>query len=326
MELFNEYYNSEVQFLLTLFSFNRPFSEGEAIAAVKDTYVYVPYSNYTNVIEKWIKQGLIEKINDKYYQVNYNFHLNSFAAPLNSLESEFLSDIYDTKEAELFLGQGLNAFSSSPKGSMFDCIKHQNSLGKQTESENINQIVFRKIMSAIYEKQYIEYEYITNTDPTVQKSISIPYRLEYSVFDGRWWLISYNEEQDRTIKSRLENIKAVKPGKKHNIAEDTIHSAILRHIAATPVKLHIADEKKALERCFLCFEDMLDMTAYKLNEKEYELRFKYFDWDQHIIVKKLLYLGENVVVKSPDIIIKELVAELKACQKRIPDRSINLTD
>ena len=87
--------------------------------------------------------------------------------------------------------------------------------------------------------------------------------------------------------------------------------SVLRHVVPEPVVLHIIDEKNALERCFFCFEDMFEMTAYKMNEKEYKLKFMYFDWDLHVIVRKLLYLGENVVLQSPTIIKKEIIDELK---------------
>lgn len=312
MELFNEYYNSEVRFLQSLFSFKRTFSEDEAIAAAKAANVYAPYNDYKNVINKWIESGLIEHCGVQRYQVSHDPQLYSFAAPLNSLEAEYLSDICDTKEASLFLDWAADVILSRPDSSMFDYIKRQNSEGKQSESTKVDSSVFRTILAAIYEKQRVEYDYRTNASPVIQSSTAIPYRLEHSVFDGRWWLISYSEAQDRTIKSRLENIKVVKLCGKHNVTETAIRSAILRHVAPEPVVLRIADKRNALERCLLNFEDMLNMTAYKLSEKEYELRFKYFDWDQQVIVRKLMYLGENVVIKSPATLVDAVIAELQA--------------
>lgn len=314
MELFNEYYNSNVQFLINLFSLNHPFTAKEAITLAResnvDVYCY-DEKNTTKELDKWVGYGLLEKCDEKRYRVSYNSELYPFAAPLNSLESEYLADVISTKEAELFSDWTADSPLHRTDCTVYDYIRRKNSVGKKSEADRVDKEVFRTILSAIYEKRYVEHMYRTNASPKLHSATVIPYRFEYSVFDGRWWLISYNEEQDRTIKSRLENIKSAKLGEEHHTSEETIRAAIMRHIESEPVVLYITNERNTLERCFLLFEDMLDMTAYQLGENKYRLQFRYFDWDQNKIVRQLLYLGENVIVESPAVLIKTLISELR---------------
>lgn len=312
MELFNEYYSSDLQFLLDLFSLNRPFSRQESAALAKKNHVYT-FLNHENAIDSWLKRELFEELPGGQYRVCRELY--PFVTPPNRLEAEYLADICASGESKLFLSQTLleklEKVFPTGESSALDFIKRQNTSGKKNEATGVDAEVFRLLLRAIHGKREIAYDYCTNSDLTPHHARGIPYRLEYSVFDGRWWLISYNAEQDRPIKSKLDNILRVEMAGPHSVDERTICQAIERQKADEPVILRITNEKNALERCFLTFEGMLDMTAFQLGEDEYELRFNYFKWDRHVIVRKLLYLGEYVVAQSPDSIVKELVEELK---------------
>ena len=314
MDLFNEYYSSEMQFLLDLFSLNRPFTLDEAVERARAAHVYAPYDSHVPIVEKWTALGLLEQLPDGTYRIGPG--LRSFALPPNVLEADYLSDICGTAEARLFVPEGVASFFRREGLSALDFIARQNTVGKAKEAAAVPVEVFRALLEAIYQGRRIHYDYRTNAAPTPRSAVGVPYRLEYSVFDGRWWLISYNEAEDRSIKSRLENILAVRPGQVHRVAEETIRAAITRNLAAEPVVLHIRNRKNVLERCFLLFESMPDMTAFQLGEDEYRLCFRYFRWDNHVIVRRLLYLGENVTARSPSSIVEELKGELRAALLR----------
>lgn len=316
MDLFNEYYNSDVQFLMDLFSLEQPFTREKALVLAKANHVYAEYGNHMAALEKWIRCGLIQRVGPDMFQISKEKKLHRFAAPPNKLELEYLSDICGTEEARLFLSPDTAHKFSHPGPNSLDYIWRQNAAGKKKAMESVDQEVFQGLLRAIYERRAVEETYCTGTDATIRQGKMIPYRLEYSVFDGRWWLISYHAEDKRAIKSVLGNIKTVRLAEKHTVDEAQIRDAILRNVAEEPVVLRIRNIKNGLERCFLAFENMLDISAYKLSDVEYELSFHYFSWDKNIIVRKLLYLGECVTLISPADLRASMIESLQNAIKR----------
>lgn len=311
MELFNEYYNSDVQFLLDLFSLKQPFTKEKALALARANHTYAEYGDHMSSLKKWVRCGLIEETGPDLFQISKEKALHRFAAPPNKLELEYLSDICGTEEAGLFLSSDIISKFSQPGPNSLDYIWRQNTFGKKSGVESVDREVFQGLLQAIYERRAVEEEYCTRDDAAIRHGKTIPYRLEYSVFDGRWWLISYHAEDGRVIKSSLGNIKSVRLVEKHGVGEEQIREAILRNIADEPVVLRIQNIKNGLERCFFTFENMLDISACKLSDIEYELSFRYFRWDRNIIVRKLLYLGECVTLISPADIRNDLIEALQ---------------
>lgn len=310
MNLFNEYYNSDVQFLFDLFSLEQPFTKDKALALARANHVYAEYGDHMASLNKWVRCGLLEETAPDQFQICKNKKLCRFAASPNRLELEYLADICSTGEAERFLSPNtLSKFSQSDPNRL-DYIWRQNAVGKKTAADAVERVVFQELLRAIYEHRAVEETYCTRNDAAIHHGKTIPYRLEYSVFDGRWWLISYHIEDERVIKSALGNIKSVRLAEKHMVDEAQIREAILCNIVDEPVVLHIRNVKNGLERCFLTFENMLDMSAYKLDDIEYELSFRYFRWDRNVIVRKLLYLGECVTLISPADIRNDLIEML----------------
>ena len=93
MKLFNQYYNSDVQFLLDIFSLNRPFSCQEACEIARHNHAYAEYNDYRNSYKKWLDAGLLTTTETGELKVNDLDGLQPFAAPLNCLETDYLSAI-----------------------------------------------------------------------------------------------------------------------------------------------------------------------------------------------------------------------------------------
>lgn len=313
MELFHKFYNSDVQFLLELFAFNRPFSMEEMIETAERCHVYAPYGNLWKRIEKHINAKILEKCSDKvHYQINTQ--LNSFAAPLNKIETDCLQALCRTEEAELLISDELRERIPTQENSCYRYIRTHCAAGKSIELQKQSPETVRNVLRAIREGRWITYQFCTNRSEQRQNGSCIPFRIEVSGFDGRWWLISYLPEENRAIKSRLENLSGVRIGEKHNLPEEVIRQGIEKKLMMEKVVLRICSSDKlhnTLERCFITFESMLDIEAFKLNETEYEIRFRCFEWDEKLIVRKLLWLGKDVTAIAPSVIVEGVKEELR---------------
>lgn len=313
MELFHKYYNSDVQFLLEMFAFNRPFSQKELLEMAERCHVYAPYGNLWKGIEKHTDAKIIEKCSDE-VQYQINPRLNSFAAPLNKIENDCLQALSRTEEAKLLISDELREKIPSQENSYYNYIRTHSAAGKSIELQKQSPETVRNVLRAIREGRWITYQFCTNRSEERKTGSCIPFRIEVSGFDGRWWLISYLPEENRPIKSRLENMSEVKLGKIHNLSEEVIRQGIEKKLMSEKVVLRISSSDKlhnSLERCFITFESMLDIEAYKLSESEYEIRFRCFEWDEKLVVRKLLWLGKDVTAIAPSIIVEGVKEELR---------------
>lgn len=326
MNLFNEYYSSEMQFMLTIFALNRPFSLEEACRIAEMSHIYSDryrlIESTKSLLDKWVNNDLlkiIEAHNKTLYAVPtirdtsnaLNKIIQPFVMPINNIESEYLTEVLKTKEAALFFDKVPDCIKDIESSKKFSCIRNCYSQGRMSEFQTISHDNFTKIIHAIYERKRITYSYTTRTDSVPKICNIIPYRIEFSVFDGRWWLILYDEEKDDTVKARLQNIHNVSLSVRHNIDEAIIKKAIKRHLSEQYAVLQIKNQNNAFERCYMLFEDMPDMSSKRRDSDKAELKFRFFDWDKELIIKKLLYLGKYVTLVEPKEIVNEVIYRLK---------------
>lgn len=326
MNLFNEYYSSEMQFILTIFALNRPFSLEEACRIAETSHIYADryrlMESVRALLDKWVNNDLlkiIEANNKTLYAVStirdtsnaLNKIIQPFVMPINNIESEYLAEAFRTNEAALFFDKVPDCIKGLESSEKFSCIRNCYSQGRMSEFQAISRDNFTKIIHAIYERRHIAYSYTTRMDPIPKICNIIPYRIEFSVFDGRLWLILYDEEKDDTVKARLKNIHNVSLSDSHNVEEAIIEKAIKRHMSEQYAVLHIKNQNNAFERCYMLFEDMPDMSSKRIDSDKAELKFRFFDWDKELIVKKLLYLGKYVTLVEPKEIVNEVISRLK---------------
>lgn len=306
MKLFQEYHNTDLQYLLHLFSLRKGFTREEACRLAKEYHAF-SCGDFSEILRQWVKYEVLIEKTPGYYTLHPE--LRPFAAAPSLTERQTLSYLLEQEEARLIFPTGAEKLPREDTG-LFACIRPWEPAGKAEELGQLDPTVFRQLLRAIAQGREIRKQYVTAQSAAVQTSVVVPYRFEYSAFDGRWWLISYSRGEDRPIKSRLQNIKAVELLEPHRMQEETIREKILSQLAEEPVVLRIRNRKTALERCFIAFEHMFDLTARRLGEELYELSFRYLRWDGFVILRKLLRLGEQVVLQSPASLKEELKKEL----------------
>lgn len=325
MNLFNEYYSSELQFLFSLFAINRDFSLDDALVFAKRTHIFSPKDNLSasvsELLDKYIEKGFLVRNDDsgtyslkklRKGQLNAGLSLDfvSFAPPMSKLETEYLESTLSNEAFNAFLNcvpEPLKAAGSDVYG-FIEKIAPRAKTDTESTCFGAN---LSMILQAVYEKRKIFYSYRTNSEAELTPCVSVPYRLEYSAFDGRWWVILYDTNRGSTIKARLDNITGIVLSECHNIPEDTIHASIMNHLSSEYAVLKIKNGLNAFERCFILFENMIDISSRIINDDEAELRFRFFDWDTELIVKKLLFLGKNVTLIEPDHIVKKIIERLR---------------
>lgn len=169
---------------------------------------------------------------------------------------------------------------------------------------------FRIILVAIEQGREISYEYMTNRTDQYISAIAVPYRLEYSAYDKRFWLILYDRNTQRTIKAKLNHIRQVAWGALHGLEEKTIRQAIARLKSPESLGLKVVDKKNALERCFLLFEGQERIESTQLDDNSYLITMEYFLFDEEEILRKLLYLGQQVVLVAPAALRQKLIEKI----------------
>ena len=165
---------------------------------------------------------------------------------------------------------------------------------------------FQTLLQAICQQREICYSYRTKDSQDYIRTTCVPWKLEHSVYDSRWWVILYDPTAGRTIKAVLSNLQDVHLGGKHGISEAQILEAMDALKDPEPVRLVVKDTKNALERCFLCFENREFIQTEALGEDLYSLAFTYYRFDTEEILRKLLYLGPAVTLAGPESLKNQL--------------------
>ena len=174
---------------------------------------------------------------------------------------------------------------------------------------------FRDIIKAIRERRMIEYRYRVRDKEGEQTAVCLPWKLEYSAYDRRWWVILYDPKDDRTIKATLNNLRDVHILSESLVPDQKISSAMETLRMKKPVELHIRDEHNALQRCFTVFENQEVIGSSYSPETGYVLQLHAFAFDREEILRQLMYLGPNVHLEGPEDLRENLRSRLKNAQR-----------
>lgn len=312
MELFHEYYSGQCQLVLDILARAKAesrFTRGELESIYGEDHVPSPFFD---TLKELTSSGLLDASKDGAYLLGES--LRPMRAPLPALERAYLKYLCHTPEASLFLEPEALERISQNCGDVDEGLFLGILRPPLPPVPEIDPQVFRAILRAIAEGRMISYRYHTQSSGEWKTALhAVPFRLEHSVLDGRWWLLSYSPADGRPIKSRLENLDQVEPEGPHGMDEEALQEITRQKLAPERAVLHILSPKNALERTFLTFDNALDMEAHALEDGSAELSFAWFQFDGRDIVKKLLYLGEAVTLVKPESLREMMREKLEEC-------------
>lgn len=233
----------------------------------------------------------------------------AFALAPGRAELDYLQYILTLPQAELLLDPETRQTLSQAGGDSgpLRAIQHLAPQGEPLPQSPGRDGV-RRLLQAIREKRLVRYRYRTRDTESYRESVVHPWKLEYSAYDRRWWVILYHPQERRTIKARLDNLRDVELLGPSQVAPEEIQAAMERLLEPEPVVLQVRKTRGALERCFLVFENQLFLETEQLSPEAVRLSFQFYRFDQGEILRRLLYLGPAVELLAPQSLREELLA------------------
>lgn len=323
MILFHPLQNRAMQFSLQLLARLRymPLIDGKEIEALGQQFYLDPL--YLETVLKTLEDsGIVslEKQNGKTVGCSRcqtaegNYILPRL--PAGRLEREYLQYILRLPEAELFLPEALRQQLLQPPAAWLEQIQRI-APTEINQARPVEPETFQRILQAIREKRAIRYCYRDKEHEQYVQTQAVPWKLEYSAYDKRWWIILYEPEQKRTVKAVLGNLRQVTLGTKHGLSEQVIREAIDGLcLKDTPVVLRVENIRGALQRCFLLFENQEFIHTQMQDERTFLLSFRYYRFDTEEILRKLMQLGPAVTLLEPASLKQALRKRLTEALKR----------
>ena len=276
MNLFHKYYNRA--FLLALELLAR--LQGGQTVSVREAFELARKKGLTeadSVIKPLLDYEIVQRADNRYY---LNLNYRKLRLPMQQTEKQWLSYMLAMPEARLLLEENLyDRLSEFCGGSdSFDAIQRYAPHAAPCNLQEQEKI--RTLLRAIRGRQNIRYRFRTR-------------------------------EQDRTIKAKLENILEPEPMQTSDVPEEKIEQAMERLLMPEPVRLAVKPEKGAVERCFLVFENQQFEETRQTSHDMVQLSFRWYRFDAHEIVRRLLYLGPMVQLQGPKVLQEELAAVLR---------------
>ena len=232
--------------------------------------------------------------------------------PAGQMEREYLQYILTLPEAELFLSAQTRQALQGETPAWAEHIRRFEPKG-MTLPRDPGPEGFRLLLEAIKTRRYIRYRYRKTGSREWQETKILPWKLEYSAYDRRWWVILYHEDR-RTIKAPLNHLRDLRLGGKSKVTEPEILAAMDQLRENEPVVLRITDSHNALQRCFLTFENQEIRESCRIVEDgqvHYQLTFNWFRFDEAEILRRLMHLGPNVALMGPETLRAKLIKQVE---------------
>ena len=303
MELLNKYQSRVFQFALELLARLEARGSLEE-AAVNDLALRRGLDYGSQVLDPLLAAGVLVR-EDR--SVRLAPGLTPPRLPMSCLEKQFLSQALRLPEASLFLDPETRSTLEAACGeeALLAAVQRYAPQGEDWR-DRIAGEDFRTLLTAIRRRERIVYRYRTREDQTLRQGETLPWKLEYSAYDRRWWVILYDREQDRTIKARLDNLQDIRRAGPGGVPPEAIEAAMDRLLEPEPIVLEVRRTLGTLERCFLVFENQIIQETRQLSGDRFRLVFRWYRFDREELLRRLLYLGPAVTLIRPAALRQEL--------------------
>ncbi len=242
---------------------------------------------------------------------------SSFTTPLSDLEKSYLKALLSDPRIELFLNKKQLAELSSMLSSVnplwtkeqfyyYDCFSDGDPYTDEKYRSN-----FRTLLYAQKKCQYTDIDY-TSPKGTRLHHHYLPARLEYSVKNDKFRLLAlkhtkYNKTKLEILNvARIQNVQLIE---KTFSSDYDLNSLIRNSYYREPLKLHIKNQRNALERAMLHFANYEKNTT-KIDEDTYECLIYYNKSMETELLIEVLSFGPMLIVKGNEWFLKKLKERL----------------
>lgn len=348
LELLNRFQSREMQFSLELFArmAAQPLLTLEQIRAEAQKYGLTAYAGRLMEIltdaglakkqlaqKDTVLQGARRKKTVVYYRIAAD-GMADVRLPMSEIEQEYLQFILDEQmfpEATLFLSAETRQSIPRRPLDRLASIRRDNPKGAPLP-QYPGPEAFRTLMTAIKECRPVRYTYVTKADPDHEiEAVCWPWKLEYSAYDRRWWVIFCDMTDPlhpRSIKSILNHLRNVRFADAPALSPAELDQAMQKAMAALrapePVVLRVTDNKNALKRCCLAFENQEFSSCQYIKSTGqifYRLTFQWYRFDQAEILRQLMYLGPNVTLLEPMGLRQMLLDRVQSALARFDEQA-----
>lgn len=313
MNLFHKYQSRAFQFTLSLLAkLEAQKSLSREDITLLAGRLRLDYAD--QVVQPLCQAGILHKQGDKWVAGE---HFSPFSLPPGKLEQDYLQYILSLSEAQMFLEPETIQALQNAGGDRTALQAVQRMLPQGTPlPHQLGREGMHILLQAIREHRMLRYRYRTREEQCYRESMLQPWKIEYSAYDRRWWVILYDPSEKRTIKACLDNLKDLELREPANTTEMEIEQAMNELLVSEPVVLQVQRTRGALERCFLVFENQLFLETRQMSPEHYQLSFQYYRFDESEILRKLLYLGSAVRLLGPQSLRQKLLELVEMALKR----------
>ena len=307
MKLFNKYQSRALQFALDLLSQLQSAALSSSQVQTLAQQWGLDYAD--QVIQPLCRAGFLEQTADG-YRLTAEDALPRL--PLSAAERSTLAALLQIPESQLFLEPALwERLAALCAGTPAPPSVQRYAPAGEPLPQHPGPEGFRTLLKAAQRRWLIRYTYYSRDHQTIPRQAeALPWKLEYSAYDRRWWVILYDPGQSRTIKARLDNLEEIRLLGPSGVEDGEVEAAMDRLLEPEPVVLEVRRTRGTLERCFLVLENQLFERTRQVSEDCFYVSFRYYRFDRSEILRRLLYLGPGVRLISPPDLRQALIALL----------------
>lgn len=327
MDLFNEVKNDYYKLFTNIINkvyYEKSFSKLQDLQNEYKKYEFIleDIDEFKNIIsndikdeEKTIKDCILFKFcEDNIYPVK-----DEMIAPilLTSLEKRYLKFLLSDKAFRQMISKDickkldevLNDVEPLDYKKHFVCKDDISNVEYGEYFENI-----KLITKCIMEDKSLSYENITKTKG-VYKGVMKPYKLLFSIRKNKWQVIffkkSHEDGQFYPVLANIERLRNLKICDGYECDECLIKDLMEMQKVKEPLVLEIKKKYTSVERCFRLFSNYEKKAYFDEKTNRHYLYVYNYVFDESVIVRDILSLGDSVKVISPENIREKIIKRLE---------------